>query len=124
MLQAFKYRLKPNKAQRELFARCFGCARLAWACERNGCLLVKADKWFASSKTCHDCGYVNKGLALSEREWACPQCGCVHDRDVNAALNLRDWYINQYIPVVPTGIYACGDCASTLGGDPLRKCGR
>ena len=88
--------------------------RLTWACEKNGCLLVKADKWYASSKRCNDCGYEYKELTLSEREWACPQCGCIHDRDINAALNLRDYYYNT---VGTTEIYACGDSASTRGGD-------
>ena len=98
--------------------------RLTWACEKNGCVLVKADKWYASSKRCNDCGYEYKELTLSEREWVCPQCGCIHDRDINAALNLRDWYINQYNTVGTTGIYACGDSAPTLDGDTLGELNR
>ena len=99
--------------------------RLAWACEKNGCLLVNADKWYASSKRCNDCGYEYKELTLSEREWVCPQCGCIHDRDVNAALNLRDWYINHYDNTVgTTGMYACGDLASTRGGDTAGELSR
>ena len=50
--------------------------------------VVKVDRWYASSKTCHECGYVYKGLTLSEREWTCPVCGTHHDRDVNAARNI------------------------------------
>lgn len=46
--------------------------------------------WYPSSKTCHDCGYINKELKLSDREWTCKSCGVIHDRDYNAALNLRD----------------------------------
>ena len=95
--------------------------RLAWACEKNGCLLVNADKWYASSKRCNDCGYEYKELTLSEREWVCPQCGCIHDRDVNAALNLRDYYYNT---VGTTGMYACGDLASTRGGDTAGELNR
>ena len=99
--------------------------RLAWACQKNGCLLVKADKWYASSKRCNDCGYEYKELTLSEREWVCPQCGCIHDRDVNAALNLRDWYITHYYNTVgTTGMYACGDSASTRGGDTAGELSR
>lgn len=53
-----------------------------------GAEIVKHDRWFASSKTCHDCGYVNRGLQLSDRVWTCPGCGVIHDRDENAAKNL------------------------------------
>ena len=50
--------------------------------------VVKVDRWYASSKTCHECGYIYKGLTLSEREWKCPACGMHHDRDLNAARNI------------------------------------
>lgn len=53
--------------------------------------VIKADKWFASSKTCSTCGYVYKDLALSEREWICPNCGTHHLRDMNAGQNLRNY---------------------------------
>jgi putative transposase len=48
----------------------------------------KADRWFPSSKTCGDCGRINRGLVLADRTWVCPGCGVVHDRDDNAAGNL------------------------------------
>jgi len=48
------------------------------------------DRWYPSSKTCHECGNVNKLLKLSDREWICTECGSVLDRDLNASLNLRD----------------------------------
>ena len=46
--------------------------------------------WFASSKLCHECGWYYQRLTLHERTWTCKQCGHTHDRDMNAALNLRD----------------------------------
>ena len=52
--------------------------------------LVFVDRFYPSSKTCHHCGYVNRQLKLSDREWVCPQCGEVVERDYNAALNILD----------------------------------
>jgi putative transposase len=54
-----------------------------------GSRLVVADRWFPSSKLCSDCGYKLDKLLLSVREWDCPMCGVVHDRDLNAATNLE-----------------------------------
>lgn len=54
----------------------------------NDKFVIEVDRWFASSKTCHKCGYVYKDLTLGEREWTCPICGEHHDRDLNAAMNI------------------------------------
>ena len=54
----------------------------------RGKRLVKVGRYFASSKTCSACGFINHGLALDQREWACPSCGTRHDRDINAAINI------------------------------------
>lgn len=56
--------------------------------ERYGKRTVKVDRWFPSSKMCSACGHVVSALPLSIREWSCPSCGSVHDRDLNAALNI------------------------------------
>ena len=52
--------------------------------------LVFVDRFYPSSKTCNHCGYVNKKLKLSDRQWICPDCGKIIERDYNAALNIRD----------------------------------
>lgn len=54
----------------------------------NDKFVIEVDRWFASSKTCHKCGYGYKNLTLGEREWTCPICGEHHDRDLNAAINI------------------------------------
>ena len=52
--------------------------------------IVFVNRFYPSSKTCHNCGYVNKSLTLNDRQWVCPQCGEVIERDYNAALNILD----------------------------------
>ena len=52
--------------------------------------IVFVDRFYPSSKTCHNCGYVNKSLTLKDRQWVCPHCGEVIERDYNAALNILD----------------------------------
>lgn len=52
--------------------------------------LVFVDRFYPSSKTCNECGYVNKTLKLSDRVWTCPDCGKIIERDYNAALNILD----------------------------------
>ena len=52
--------------------------------------LIFVDRFYPSSKTCNHCGYVNKKLKLSDRQWVCPDCGKIIERDYNAALNIRD----------------------------------
>jgi putative transposase len=57
--------------------------------DKKGKVVFCIDRWYPSSKTCSDCGHIHKDLKLSERHWACPGCGCIHDRDRNAALNIH-----------------------------------
>ena len=52
--------------------------------------IVFVDRFYPSSKTCHNCGYINKNLTLKDRQWVCPQCGEIIERDYNAALNILD----------------------------------
>lgn len=74
------------------------------AAQRFNCLLTKlkrkaeiigievhmVDRFYPSSKTCHCCGHIHKGLKLKDRVYVCPKCGYTEDRDFNASLNLRD----------------------------------
>lgn len=61
---------------------------LAYKAEWYGKTLHKVDRYYASSKTCNDCGNINTELKLSDREWVCKSCGVLHDRDLNAAKNI------------------------------------
>ena len=54
---------------------------------KYGCRIHKIDRFYPSSRMC-ECGYKNETLSLRDREWTCPQCGTVHDRDLNAARNI------------------------------------
>ena len=64
---------------------------LEYKCEELGIELIKAGRFYPSSKTCSHCGCINKGLKLSDRIFICPDCGFVIDRDYNAAINLMNY---------------------------------
>ena len=94
-------------------------AYLAYKCKETDCAILYADKWFASSKTCHCCGGKNDSLKLSDRHWVCPHCGAELDRDGNASENLRGYFYKvvteeTYSTAGTAGIHASGDAASTL----------
>jgi putative transposase len=59
--------------------------------KRYGCLLDFIPPFYPSSKLCSVCAYRYAELSLSERTWTCPDCGTVHDRDINAAINIRNY---------------------------------
>ena len=63
--------------------------QLEYKAKWYGRTLVGIDKWYPSSKRCSACGFVVSKLPLSVREWTCPECGVVHDRDINAACNIK-----------------------------------
>ena len=63
---------------------------LKYKAEWYGREVIEVSRWFPSSKLCGACGYRNKELTLKDREWVCPECGVVHDRDLNAAMNIRN----------------------------------
>lgn len=64
--------------------------KLISKCKENNIELRIVDKWYPSSKLCHNCGHIKKDLKLSDRTYKCSECGYIEDRDINASLNLRD----------------------------------
>lgn len=70
--------------------------QIEYKARMKGIEVVFADLFFPSSKTCSNCGNINRDLQLKDRIYVCPVCGHVIDRDLNASLNLADCYINQH----------------------------
>lgn len=62
--------------------------QMQYKCEWNGIEFIQVDRYYPSSKTCSSCGHIKTDLKLSDRTYVCPECGCIIDRDYNAALNL------------------------------------
>lgn len=69
---------------------------LSYKLAERGKKLITIDKWFPSSKTCRHCGHVNSELTIKDRNWKCPNCGGMIDRDVNAAINIKNEGIKIY----------------------------
>ncbi|NMG21615.1 RNA-guided endonuclease InsQ/TnpB family protein [Brasilonema bromeliae] len=82
--------------------------QLEYKCKLNGSSLIIADRFFASSKTCSNCGHIKQELSLSERVFVCEQCCCQIDRDLNAAINLSRLSSNR--------IHACEQSAADGSG--------
>jgi putative transposase len=89
---------------------------LKYKAERIGKIVIEIGRFEASSQLCNVCGYKNKELTLSAREWICPICGTIHDRDINAAINVRNIGIRT---LGTNGSYACGDSVRHLVGMQL-----
>lgn len=62
--------------------------QLEYKAQWYGRTLVSIDKWYPSSKRCSDCGHTVAKMPLNIRAWTCPECGSIHDRDINAARNV------------------------------------
>ena len=71
---------------------------LKYKAEWRGCNIIQIGTFEPSSKTCSSCGYINSQLELKDREWICPNCNSVLDRDVNAATNILK-FSSRYLPV-------------------------
>ncbi|GAB4236785.1 MAG: RNA-guided endonuclease TnpB family protein [Stanieria sp.] len=86
---------------------------LKYKAENEGKVYLEVDRFFASSKTCNNCLYQVSDLPLELRFWDCPSCGTHHDRDINAAKNIRDEGLR---------ILAVGTTALTLGSRDKAYC--
>jgi putative transposase len=84
--------IKNHKLAQALSDSCFGLIRqqLEYKTERDGIELILANKFFPSSKTCSNCGNIKTNLTLSDRQYHCDICGFELDRDLNAAINLKN----------------------------------
>ena len=93
--------LANDKLSRAISDVGFGQIRtqLEYKALRYGTRLVVADRWYPSSRLCSCCDWHNDTLKLTDREWTCPACGIHHDRDVNAALNLKRLAAETALPV-------------------------
>jgi putative transposase len=87
---------------------------LSYKCEWYGRDLVVVDRWYPSSKVCSACGVLRDKMPLNVREWTC-RCGAHHDRDVNAALNIR---------AAGLAVLACGDGVRPARAQALAGSGR
>lgn len=74
---------------------------LAYKAASDGKPLVKVGRYFPSTRTCHDCKHVGPVIGMGAAEWDCPACGTVHDRDLNAARNIRDEGLRLMAEVCP-----------------------
>jgi putative transposase len=75
-----------------------------------GAKVIFADRFYPSSKLCSVCGFKHEGLTLKDREWQCPHCETSHERDVNAALNLRQLGLTKI--AASSTVTACGEFGS------------
>lgn len=89
---------------------------LAYKLERKGGRLIEIDRWFPSSKLCSNCFHQMSEMPLDVRDWICPHCGTHHDRDGNAAINIRAEGIRM--------LKAEGSAVSAVGGEVRPKMGR
>lgn len=84
-----KNRHLANRIQKQGFYEFY--RQMQYKCEEKGIILVQADRFYPSSKTCSHCGHIKKDLKLSDRTYRCPECGMELDRDYNAAINLAHY---------------------------------
>lgn len=76
-------------------------SKLVYKAALYGKTILKIGRFEASSKTCHVCNWKYKDLTLDIREWTCPECGTHHDRDINAAINIKNFALRDYANITP-----------------------
>ncbi len=101
--------------------------QLLYKTEQYGGSVQSVDRWYASSKTCSACGWVDEDLSLADRTFVCEECGLVIDRDLNAAINIRKEALRLITddPVVASSghKFACGaGSAGSLCGESETFC--
>ena len=72
--------------------------QLEYKSEWYGKNLIKIGRFEPSSKLCSVCGTINQDLTLKDREWTCKSCGTIHDRDINASINIKNIGLDNKIP--------------------------
>ncbi|MFE1885618.1 RNA-guided endonuclease InsQ/TnpB family protein [Streptomyces diastatochromogenes] len=95
--------------------------QLRYKCEWYGRTLVIVDRFFPSTRRCSSCRATGPKMDVSVREWTCAQCGAVHDRDVNAAVNLRDEGMRLYW-LVATGLPPGKKMPMVIKASELEEC--
>ncbi|NES94458.1 MAG: IS200/IS605 family element transposase accessory protein TnpB [Desertifilum sp. SIO1I2] len=96
---------------------------LSYKLDREGKVLVEIDRWFPSSKLCSNCHYQVREMPLDIRTWTCPSCGTQHDRDGNAAINIRAEGIRM-LRQAQQQLSVLGTRTAADGGDVSPKRGR
>jgi putative transposase len=91
--------LAKTKLAKSMLDAAFGTVIRQWKYKSvwNGTYALQADRFFPSTQICSECGYQNKNVNLSDREWTCPGCETRHRRDQNAAQNLEDEGVRQLV---------------------------
>jgi putative transposase len=89
---AVKNMVKNHKLAKSISDAGWGqfCTMLKYKAEWEGKVYIEVDRFFPSSKTCSNCLHKSDNLSLDIRSWQCPKCHTIHDRDINAAVNIRD----------------------------------
>lgn len=72
---------------------------LEYKMEDRGKKMIKVDRFYPSSKICNVCGYKKEDLELNDRNWCCPNCKTMHERDINAAINIKKKGIEEFISI-------------------------
>lgn len=85
-----QFRREKQSLNRNLNDASFGMFKqfLTYKADWNNSALIKVNRYYPSSKTCHICGYKNTSLTLKDRSWTCPICNTRHNRDLNASINI------------------------------------